>query len=157
MVDEIITARQVCERDRAKSLKAWFLKACQGTRGLATPYTGRTDENALAVLAYVNTGRWLAHCTTPGCHGVEYVRPDEPIFYCLSCGNRLTGGAAVPVKFPEDRERVEAALLKRPIILGPGATLIQQVYGSKARGLPRSWEPGQTAAELEAENEAAGL
>jgi hypothetical protein len=154
-MDEIISAKHVCERDRAKNLRQWFFKAANRMLSSGTAYTGRVSGEG--VQAYINNGRWLAHCGAGGCQGKEYVRADEPIFFCLSCGNRLNNGDARPVEFPENWHAIELALLKRPIILGLGNTQIQQIYNSRPRNLPREWMPPQTLDDLETANREAGL
>ena len=157
MSDRIITAKDICERDRVKTYRQWLLKTCANMRGLATPFNGRVT--GLAVQAVVEAGRWVAHCITPGCNGCEYVRPDEALFYCCSCGNRANGGAARPVTFPGERERLEAALLKRPVVLGVGLSELDRIRTAQPRieGLLRWWAPPVTVEQLEAENESAGI
>lgn len=87
------------------------------------------------VLAEVNHGRWIARC--PYCAGAMYVAPGLP-FYCVDCLMVANEGQAMTVVFPEEKERIEALLLARP---NPAT---------------RNWQPGETVAQLESENDLYG-
>ena len=87
-----------------------------------------------AVKAEINHGRWMARCI---CGGAEEVDWQDPVFYCLSCGNMDYGGSFISAKFPADREIIETILLKRNME-------------------NRNWLPGETAKDLKAENEKHG-
>lgn len=105
------------------------------------------------VLARINHGRWLADCARPGCRGAELVAPGVP-FICGSCYPQAFSGDAAEcarwgriaaargeaheVQFPEDAAALEAALAGRD-------------EGN------RNWTPGETLADLEAENAAHGI
>jgi len=92
---------------------------------------------ALAV-AYVSCGLWVADCPRVDCHCAEHYGPHpvsghvggltEAVFSCSECG-ALTG-----VTWPDERARIQAQLAVRPI---PST---------------RNWLPGETAADLAAEN-----
>ncbi|HQA69622.1 MAG TPA: hypothetical protein PK801_14955 [Aggregatilineales bacterium] len=86
------------------------------------------------VLAEVNHGRWIARC--PYCAGAMYVAPGLP-FYCVDCLMVSNEGQAMTVVFPEEKERIEALLLARPLAA-------------------RNWQPGETVAQLESENDLYG-
>lgn len=95
------------------------------------------------VRARVLYGRWMVDC--PRCNGANDVDPHEPVFLCSSClwPGVFRGGAYVPphfahVEFPENREAVEAVLVKRPGIEN------------------RNWYPGETIEQLEEENRQLG-
>lgn len=147
----LITAKDIAKRDSMINVGAW-IRAASGRqvalKRITCAWDGRT-VNGEPVQAFVNAGRILAQCPICGRH--EYVDPAEPIFYCTTCGN---GGsvAARPVKFPDDWERIEAALLAREIMPGYGRNEIEQVMNATPVGLAREWRPGTTAEELEAEN-----
>ena len=83
------------------------------------------------VMAEVNHGRWIARCSV--CGGAEEAAWQEPIFYCLSCGNAENGGHTMGIIFPENRVEIEGVLLARPME-------------------NRNWVPGEMAAELAVEN-----
>ena len=84
--------------------------------------------------ASVDFGRWLADC--PDCNGAEYVDPDEPVFFCLSCGNEDNNHQARPVVFPEDKKDIESDLLKQPVKRKSGFMAFPQDGKT-----PRSWRP----------------
>jgi len=84
------------------------------------------------VVAYVNEGRWVADCPQRDCAGAELVDPEWPLFVCCSgcgCGPHC-------VIFPKDREKIEAALVKRQV------------------PRTRNWLPGETVSDLQRENKA---
>jgi hypothetical protein len=90
------------------------------------------DERAAgSVPAEINHGRWMVRC--PACPGAEEADPEQPIFYCLSCGNADNGGHVMAVEFPKDREEIERLLLAREIE-------------------NRNVKPTETPADIEAEN-----
>lgn len=153
-MDKIISAKDICERDGARTYRQWIVKC---SRAYGKIYNGRVE--GLAVQAVIEGGRWIAHCNAPRCNGCEYVRSDEPIFFCLSCGNAINGGSARPVVFPEEREAIEAALVERPLILAPALTEIAAVMYAKPEiaGLTRYWDPSMTAKDLKKQNESAGI
>lgn len=66
------------------------------------------------VRAIINHGRWIVKC--PFCPGGECVDPNEPVFFCLSCGNSDNAGHVMDVQFPDERGMIEAILLRRPRI-----------------------------------------
>jgi hypothetical protein len=63
------------------------------------------------VYARIDWGRWIADCE---CGGAEYVDPDEPLFFCMSCGNKVSNGRARKVEFPKDRSKIETETMKQP-------------------------------------------
>ena len=65
----------------------------------------------ITVEAEVNHGRWIINC--PYCSGAEMADPDDKKFYCLSCYNQ--GKGYLKVKFPFNKDKIEAELLKRPV------------------------------------------
>lgn len=100
----IITAKTIALKDRCGSVREWIQKAASRRR--------MKLSFALAekpVIARIDHGRWLADCE---CNGAEYVDPNEPIFFCLSCGNTEYQGRMRPVIFPapETRAKIEANL-----------------------------------------------
>lgn len=66
------------------------------------------------VKALVNGGRWVARCE---CGGQENVEPDDPIFFCHECGNKISGGKSRPVDFPPPgrRKQIEENLMNIPV------------------------------------------
>jgi len=140
------------------------------------------------VRARIWQGQWIADCE---CNGASFVDPDEPIFFCFSCGNRANDKRPRPVLFPpeEERKEIERLLLQRPVDDTAGLTdneragmakplLFKQVQKivpivdevtavtltsssmkvpvrTIDRNLPltRSWEPGETIADLKEQQE----
>ncbi len=113
---------------------------------LGRPWRGDVCR-APAVEAVVDYGRWIARCE---CGGAEYVTPDDPVFYCCSCGNARTNGAARPVAFPEDIAEIEAALMEIPVDDSDGKDAAERALRAKPvlRGLVRNWKPGEKPAAL---------
>ena len=104
---------------------------------------------ASPVEAFINAGRWLAACE---CTGVEYVTPDDPIFFCHQCGNAAHSGSARPVKFPDKREKIEELLLARRVKT-QGRTATEQAFNARpmVAGLGRDWS-GESVVELSKKN-----
>lgn len=98
--------------------------------------TGATDRTAAA---YVNHGRWCVDCPF-GCGSAQYASRADRRFFCIECGNDSTSGWVTVIwPAPLDIAAIEAALGVRPQV----AT--------------RNWQPGETVADLLAENQARGL
>lgn len=102
--DEIVTAKTIACRDRCKSVLDWIRKAA-ARFGVQV----KNEVCKQPVVARIDHGRWIADCE---CKGAEYVDPDEPIFFCLSCLNTQYGGALRPVIFPDagTRKRIVSNL-----------------------------------------------
>jgi hypothetical protein len=85
------------------------------------------------VEARVEHGRWLVDCPVDGCAGAQLASDSDRRFVCVEC-------AAGPfeVEWPLDRDEIEAALNVRP---APN----------------RNWLPGETVADLLAENAERGV
>lgn len=80
----------------------------------------------MPIPAYINHNRWVADC--PICNGAELASPESPFFRCANCG--FEAG----VQFPANRQGIEAVLAHRPHLLN------------------RNWRPGESIADLRAEN-----
>jgi hypothetical protein len=83
--------------------------------------------------AEVSGGRWIVEC--PYCPGAEFASEANPNFICDNCGNKANGFAWRPVTFPKAIHAIEAAL------------------DSREQGR-QHWKPGETVAQLLAENAA---
>lgn len=108
------------------------------------PPTDHADPDADPLTARVNHGVWIASCPCrePGDPAPGLVVwLSVPWGWCLRCGNRETGGRWRPVVVPSPDERaaIEAALAARPALSA------------------RNWEPGESVAELLADNVAHGV
>lgn len=125
----------------------------QGRRGAMPPLPGPSydeDGNALpapplaTVAAYVNHGRWVADCPTPGCGGALCLSRQASLFLCPQCWNAANGGQWMAVTFPAAKQQIEALLLRRPA-------------ADDWTAPARNWRPGESTAQLRAENAARGL
>ena len=112
--------------------------------------------------ARIDWGRWLAICE---CGGAETVTPEDPVFYCMSCGNTPTDGKLRRVKFPPPGQlkQIEDLLMERPLDTSRGFGRIHkamkaqpQVHRDPETGrmhvLSWSWDPGETLEDLEHQN-----
>lgn len=163
-----------CQRD--------FLK----NKGVAVQIVDLDKPQGKPVVARIWQSQWIATCE---CNTAMFVDPDEPIFFCFGCGNRLNGKRPRPVIFPPTAERkeIERLLLERPVEDVAGLTDLERVGLQKPllevqveevdeqavmtaamrnpdalkrsnfemptrvvlKPLTRSWEPGETPADLE--------
>ena len=79
---------------------------------LATLFNHKFVNDRVAgvpVNARIDWGRWIADCE---CGGAEYVDPNEPLFFCMSCGNKITSGRARKVIFPKNIDEIETKTMK---------------------------------------------
>ena len=153
-MDKVITGKDLAARDGCRDHLAWIGKLSEHMRRrnqLDTPFTGKVSGEA--VEARIDAGRWMADC--PVCGGVEYVDPDEKVFYCFQCGNHEVRGDGRPVVFPEAREQIEKLVMTRPVMKLRGRTAIEREMQAvpAVAGLGRFWQPGTSAKDLAAENE----
>lgn len=160
-MDKIIRATDFARREGARNVieRIARLSAQMARRRLLdTPFVGG-EPVGVPVLAEVNYGRWIARCE---CGGAEMVDPDEPIFYCFSCGNGNTRGRPRAVTFPDNIEEIERLLLERPLEYGGGANEIDRVFMARPLEgvvdgqivvMHRSWKPGESLDELRRQND----
>lgn len=160
-LDRIITAK-----DYGGSARAYIRRQqinLHRTRGISVTIKDLDGKpSGLPVKARIWQGQWIADCE---CNGACFVDPDEPIFFCFSCGNRANGQRPRPVEFPPEAERkeIERLLLERPVNDLAGLTdneraglaqpLLWMDTGTTMLPLSRSWEPGETPADLRAQQE----
>lgn len=157
MSSHLITAKDAFQRMGYTTVTDGIMQfsASQYRAGIiAMPWSGVTSGSV--VLARADFGRWIADC--PYCGGAEYVDPDEPIFFCCSCGMELNSGEARPVEFPADREEIEDLLVLRPLDESRGGNIFAKALMSipDYPGLGRSWLPGETVEDLETQNTVIG-
>lgn len=132
-------------------------------RGIAVQIVDLDGEpSGEPVRARIWQGQWIADCE---CNSASFVDPEEPIFFCFGCGNRLNGHKLRPVIFPPEAERqeIERLLLERPVDDRAGLTdmeragmakpLLYVQIGESSLPLTRSWEPSQTVEDLAREQE----
>jgi hypothetical protein len=151
MIDKIFDGMDYAKRDKCNSVIGRIRKLTGKMRlALSETVAGQPVE------AEINAGRWIANC--PDCPGAEAVSPDEPIFYCFSCGNKEIGGKLREVIFPKDHKAIEAEILKR--VVAPavdGRDEIAKMLFGRPQGLPRSWTPTETIEDLREQNKKAGM
>lgn len=85
-------------------------------RGFQIPALAVVGEppGGVPLPAIVNHGRWVVECPGP-CRGALEVWREGPwLFFCLACGNSISGGAWLPVSLPADADEIEAILLAEP-------------------------------------------
>jgi len=174
-VDYIVSAKHYGGSARGYIRKQQ--QAMHRSRGIAVTIKDlEKDPTGVPVKARIWQGQWIADCE---CNGASFVDPDEPIFFCFSCGNRANGSKPRPVTFPPEEQRleIERLLLERPVDDLAGLTDLERagmakpvlfvevtaVSGQRSaesieqptRTLPlvRSWEPHETIADLRAQQE----
>lgn len=106
-------------------------------RGAQIPGPSADPPAGVPLAAYVSDGRWVVACDA--CPSAQVVDPSDRRFFCVRCFNVTNGGRWRPVGWPDTIAAIEAALEVRP------------VEGT------RNWRPGETLADLQAENEAHGV
>jgi len=155
---KIINAKDYMKREGVKTMKERINKICSRmvkNGSLDTPFVD-CEPIGKPVYAKVNMGQWLAQCE---CGGAESVDPDEPIFYCFSCGNYENHGKPRKVIFPSKKEimEIESVLLRRPVKVRGGTheierTILAEPLVDEKGVLSRSWLPGETVDHLRKEN-----
>lgn len=162
-LDYIITAKHYGNGSARQYVKNQQIKI-KRDRGIAVTVN---DLEKVAtgepVQARIWQGQWIADCE---CKSASFVDPEEPIFFCFGCANRLNGNKPRPVIFPpeEERKEIERLLLERPVDDMAGLTDMERAGMAKAlllkqsgqAGLPltRSWEPYETIDDLHAQQDA---
>jgi hypothetical protein len=112
-VDFIVTAKHYGGSARGYIRKQQQL--LHSGRGIAVTIKDLDkDPTGVPVVARIWQGQWIADCE---CNGASFVDPDEPVFFCFSCGNRANGSKPRPVTFPPEEQRleIERLLLERPV------------------------------------------
>lgn len=158
MGSKLVTARDIAIRDSMGSVTDWLVARSKDgvRRGFFTNAWDGKQVSGLPVQAFIDFGCWAAQCEA--CGGNLYVDPDEPVFFCLRCGNR-NSAAARPVIFPDDKETIEDLLLARPIVDDPRArNNVEKAKLGRPRidGLVRNWAPGMTIKLLRNQNKRIG-
>jgi len=142
-MDKVITATDIAKRDGLNSQREWIRRLSikmHKHRQLDTPFTEKIKRDAEPALAQINHGRWIATCPACGV-GVEYVDPEEKIFYCFSCGNYAIGGDGRRVQFPRNWVAIEKRVMERPVKKRKGANYIDREFMAETVGEPRNWQP----------------
>ena len=152
----IITALDLARREGHQDVATRIVGWCIAQR-VDPPWDGTVGGPP--VMAKLNSGRYVADCE---CQGAEYVDPDEPIFYCIACANHEHGPKARPVLFPPAAKLalLNELAMKRPVKELRGNNPIDRAFHAipvAGVGWSRSWNPGQEPADLEQENQIAGI
>jgi len=111
--DGIVTADDIALGMDATTYREWLKKVRKESRLAKVLMDGkliRETPQGEPLHAEVEHGRWVINCE---CGGTENVTPNDPIAFCFSCCNADNDFHVRPVVFPQDRENIEAALLRR--------------------------------------------
>ena len=100
-------------------------------------FAAQLGPKSIALHAEANHGRWIVVC--PDCAGAQFACPDDRRFMCNECANAAVGGFWRPVIWPKERAKIDELLMLRP---DPKT---------------RHWVPGESVANLKAENKANGV
>ena len=164
----VITAKDYAERQGLKTVKQRILQINNDLKNrnlIDTPF--QDVEPIEEVEAEISFGSWIANC--PDCGGAEAVDPDEPIFYCFSCGNRSINGVPRKVIFPDEdaRDQIEELVMARPVNDSIGLNKIDRAFNAKPKiqvlvddkieVLSRSWKPVETVEVMQFQNQAITL
>lgn len=159
MSSKMITAKQVALRENQNSTRARIENhRMKFTRAHPGVFLAKGKTIPRSVSARIDFGRWLADCE---CGGAEYVDPDEPSFFCNSCGNAEFNGELRSVIFPDEATMaaIEKALLARPVEDSRGLDAVEKAMLARPmiRGLSRCWDPWESVDDLKDQNRKAGL
>ena len=104
------------------------------------------DRKRGVVKARIRQGRWVVLCENPGCSSAVIADEKERCFICAECGSPENDRHWYTVQWPapEVRHQIEELLLARPAI-------------SVSRAWSRNWEPGESLADLQAQNALYGV
>lgn len=166
-LDYIITAKHYGNGSARQYIKNQQVKI-RRDRGIAVTIIDLDKEpSGEAVKARIWQGQWIADCE---CNSASFVDPEEPLFFCFGCGNRLNGQKPRPVIFPptEERLEIERLILERPVDDVAGLTdmeragmakplLLREIgEGQNTSTLPltRSWEWFESIDDLHAQQDA---
>ena len=160
-MDKIIDAKDVMREEGDKDMLSRIRRQNSDRvgRGRARYLINEEIDEGRPVKARIDFGRWIADCE---CGGAEYITPEEPIFFCQSCGNLASDGKLRPVDFPpeEERKEIERLLLERPVEARRGNTRREKAMYSRAlaqddrgRNLGRSWDPEEDVEDLKRQND----
>lgn len=112
---------------------------CASVHWTAPPLEFRLPtEQALvdALPVRVERGAWIVDCP---CGGAQFASRTDHRVYCPDCLNEWAGGAWVATAWPAEVDEIERLLLARSMTVN------------------RNWVPGETTADLQAENDAHGV
>lgn len=140
-MDRIITGADIARRDGCVDYAEWVKKRSREfarRRYIAKAWDGGMTTKQ-PIQARIDFGRWIGDCE---CGGAEYVDPEQPFFFCLSCGNSEFDGQARQVIFPENRQEIEQVVLEIEVDQGKGGNAIQKALMARGKkGKNRCWIP----------------
>lgn len=163
--------RIISAKDYGGSGSAYLRKQQEELRrkGISVIIHGMDKPSGKPVLPEIWQGQWIARCED--CNGASFIDPDEPMFFCFGCGNRMNGGFCRPVLMPENWKEIETVLLERPVNDVAGLTDLERagmarpvIFVEKevevdgktvtlSLPLVRSWKHGETVEELRQQHE----
>lgn len=164
-VPYIITAKHYALREGCAGVRDRIIKlaADAGRKRKAIIRVQIDKSSTRPVFARIELGQWLADCECGGC---EFVDPIEPVFFCLSCGNRNDANMLRPVTFPlpEERAEIETLILARPVNDLRGLDdcerahqalplIVSETPDGMIVPLTRTWNHGEPIENLRRENE----
>ena len=158
-MDKIISSLDIAKYYGFSTTREWMMDHSRKLheKGICPVVFSGKINNAIIAIARIDHGRWIADC--PACKKAMYVDPQEKILVCVTCGNEGTG-TAVMVEFPENYQKIENALLMRPVISNREEKniLIRVIQEQPSiPGFYRNWKSGIAVERLESENIKAGL
>lgn len=164
-VNRIISMKDYSERFSAGGTAKGFIlrwrEKQHREKGFAIPVYGIDKPQGTPVQARIWQGQWIAECDV--CGGCEFISPDEPLFFCFGCTNRINGHYVRPVIVPANYKQIEAEVLKRPVDDAMGTTDLERAGLARAQvivvldngielPLTRSWNPSETIDDLKNQN-----
>jgi len=166
-VNYIVTSRHYAESLGCTSSLERIMKMRDKINHIKHTVLPMQDKKYAAdpVHGFIENGQWIARCECGGC---EFVDPDDGVFYCFSCLNRGYNHMLRHVVFPDAKTRheIERLLLLRPVndIRGQNdlervgmaqAVLFVKIDENGVLPLTRSWDVGETVADLHKQQDAA--
>lgn len=135
----IKTAKTQLRYDNPAQYDLWLRKLATNSGHPHNCFRGQDelDKKEVVAIAYVNHGRWVADCPS-GCGGAMLLDPEIP-FMCGECFNVELDGRWRQIEWPKERAAIEAVLERRRL------------------GINRNWNPGESVADLQAENQEHGV
>lgn len=122
-------------RDVPPERGAEWVAAAQWTA--PRPFNPGAGTVGPAIPVRADWGRWVVGC--PDCGSAQLACRTDPRFVCVECGNVAVNGAFRPVAWPRAAAAIERLLDARPDLS------------------TQNWVPGETVAQLAAENKALGV
>lgn len=156
--EDIVTGKDYAQQQGMENHAQFILATSKRMKaqGVISGYwNGKTKGKK--VEARIDFERWLVDCPDPICSGAEMVCLETEVFFCFSCGNVNNDYFGISVKFPTQnkRQQIYDELDLRPQNRFPNQNRIMSVETARAvfPGLGRSWNVGETIADLKKQRE----